>query len=153
VWELFPCYPQKFFAYICGYKLRLYGGLNQIMGFRRLILLGWFSFVCWWNLSSWLYPLFFRASWYNGVHSAKLVVSDEIYDRWLLIESSMLCSIEGGWLDLICTYVGLLFGLLNGLYFPAYRSRRTSRKFTTFLFASIVIFRPSCLNMLHVFFY
>jgi len=19
VWELFPCYPQKFFAYICGY--------------------------------------------------------------------------------------------------------------------------------------
>jgi len=56
----------------------VYGGLNQIMGFRRLVLLGRFSHVCCWNLSSWLYPLFFRASWYNGVHSAKLVVSDEI---------------------------------------------------------------------------
>ena len=44
---------------------------------------------------------------------------------------------------------GMFPGLLYGKYLPLARLSVTSRKFTTFLLASIVIFRPYLANMLH----
>ena len=44
----------------------------------------------------------------------------------------------GGWLDLLCTYRGVVAGFENGLNLPVVRSRVTSRKLTIFLFASMV---------------
>ena len=44
---------------------------------------------------------------------------------------------------------GMLLGFEYGWYFPGVRFNVTSRKFTIFLFASVVTFKPYLLKMAH----
>ena len=73
--------------------------------------------------------------------------SDDISERCLLIDSGMFFKIPGGWLDLLWIYWGTLLGLTYGIYFPLFKSKVTSRKWTVILLASIVILRPWSLKM------
>ena len=66
------------------------------------------------------------------------------------IASGMFCIMLGGWLDLLCTYRGVVAGFESGLNLPVVRSRVTSRKLTIFLFASMVIRRLFWANILHI---
>ena len=66
------------------------------------------------------------------------------------IASGMFRIMLGGWLDLLCTYRGVVAGFENGLNLPVVRSRVTSRKLTIFLFASMVIRRLFWANILHI---
>ena len=75
--------------------------------------------------------------------------SIEISDSLLLMDFRMFSMILGGWLDFLLTSSGMCPGLLYGKYLPLARLSVTSRKFTTFLLASIVIFRPCLAKMLH----
>ena len=67
-----------------------------------------------------------------GTASLKMSSSDEMLDSRWLIDSGMFSTILGDWFDWV------LNGLANGLNFPVFRSSVTSRKLTTFLFASTV---------------
>jgi hypothetical protein len=49
----------------------------------------------------------------------------------LLIEEGILWMIEGGWLDLLSTYRGSLFGFLKGENVSFFKSKVRSRKLTT----------------------
>ena len=117
----------------------LKGGLNQIMFLDRLRLRD--GGVCGGGLNSrlWVYPLFFSASWYGGAASWKTCSSEDISDSLLFTDSGMFFIMLGGWFDLLCTYRGVFVGFEYGLNLPLFKSRVTSRKLTTFLFASIVI--------------
>ena len=55
-----------------------------------------------------------------------------------------------GWLLFVLTYLGLFPSFKYAWCFPVCRLRVTSSKFLIFLFASIVIFSPCWLNVLHV---
>ena len=55
--------------------------------------------------------------------------------------------IEDGWMFSSCIYNSVLLGLEYGLYALLVRLKMMSRKFTTCLFASMVIHRPCSLKM------
>ena len=59
--------------------------------------------------------------------------SIEISDSLLLMDFGMFSMMRGGWLDFLLMYSGMFRGLLYGKS----RLSVTSRKFTTFLLASI----------------
>jgi len=63
----------------------------------------------------WLYPALFSSTWYKG--AAWLIISsdDEIELSLLIAGSGIFFMIEGGWLDLALTYLGLSPGLVKGL--------------------------------------
>ena len=52
-----------------------------------------------------------------------------------------------GWFDFAFIYKGLLLTFLNGKYFPVNRLNITSKKSVSMRFVSIVIERPSLLNI------
>ena len=54
----------------------------------------------------------------------------------------------GGWFECLLMYNGSSLGFLYGLCFALFRSKVTSKKFTTFKFTSAVIFRSNCSNIL-----
>ena len=126
--------------------LLLKGGLNQEMlrlrffGFDRCL----FSGGSYW--SWWLYLVFPNACWYAGAARSKAYFDDEIsFSLWLIARGIFLVML-GGWLLSVWTYKGVLSGFMYGSQVFFSRSRVTSRKFTTFLFASVVIFRPFSLK-------
>ena len=67
---------------------------------RELVL---FWLVRGWNINWCWYPLFDRASWYNGASLWNESSSDDISESRLFIASGMFCSIFGGWFDLLWT--------------------------------------------------
>ena len=74
-------------------------------------------------------------------------------DSRQLNASGMFLMILGGWFDWLRTKSGVLRGLVYGLNFPVLRSSVTSRKLTTFLFASMVVFRLFLANIWHISFF
>ena len=54
----------------------------------------------------------------------------------------------GGWFECLLMYNGSSLGFLYGLCFALIRSKVTSKKFTTFIFTSAVIFRSNCSKIL-----
>jgi hypothetical protein len=54
----------------------------------------------------------------------------------------------GGWLGGVLMYNGSSLGFLYGLCFALFRSKVTSKKFTTSKFTSAVIFRSNCSKIL-----
>jgi hypothetical protein len=54
----------------------------------------------------------------------------------------------GGWFECLLMYNGSSLGFLYGLCFALFRSKVTSKKFTTFKFTSAVIFRLNCSKIL-----
>ena len=68
-----------------------------------------------------LYPLDFRASLYNCEDLLNSFEWQDKFDILLLIEAGICLMTEGGWLDLVLTYSGLLSSFLNGWYFPVAR--------------------------------
>ena len=126
-----------------------YGGLYQII-FLALFLL--FPSSCSSYFNSWLYPLFFSASWYSGFALLNTSSQLEISDSLLLIAEGRFLMITGGWFDFACIYAGVLFGLAYGSKLFLARSNVTSRKLAVFKLASTVIFKPFSLKTLHILF-
>jgi multisubunit Na+/H+ antiporter MnhE subunit len=56
----------------------------------------------------------------------------------------------GGWFECLLIYNGSSLGFLYGLCFALFRSKVTSKKFTTFKYTSAVIFRSNCSKILCV---
>jgi hypothetical protein len=54
----------------------------------------------------------------------------------------------GAWFECLLMYNGSSLGFLYGLCFALFRSKVTSKKFTTFKFTSAVIFRSNCSQIL-----
>ena len=69
---------------------------------------------CFWYFNSWVYPIFFNASWYNGFALLNTSSQLEISDSLLLIAQGRFFIIAGGWLGFACIYVGILFGFAYG---------------------------------------
>jgi hypothetical protein len=74
-----------------------------------------------------------------------------ILDSLLFTASGIFFRIQGGWLLSLLTYVGVSLLFMNGLNRPVFRSRVTSRKWTTLRFASIVIESWLSLKFLQIF--
>ena len=85
-----------------------------------------------------LYPQLFKAFWYWGMASLSTFSLAEILESLLFTASGIFFKIQGGWLLFLLTYVGVSLLFMNGLNRPVFRSRVTSRKWTTLRFASIV---------------
>ena len=65
-------------------------------------------------------------------------------------DSGMFFIMLGKWFDFLCTYRGVFVGFEYGLNLPLFRSRVTSRKLTTSLFASIVILSSFLAKILQI---
>ena len=85
---------------------RLKGGLNQIIFllFSLFFFSFWLSLVCGgWYLSSWLWPLSFRAFWYIGFASLKLFSLLDIAESLLFMPIGICFIIDAGWFDPVLT--------------------------------------------------
>ena len=75
---------------------------------------------------------------------------EDISDSRLLIPTRILFRTVGGWLDSMFTCWRVLFGFMYGICCPEFKPRVTSRKFTSFLFASIAILKSVFWNTLQI---
>ena len=104
-----------------------------------------------WYTSLWLYPLLPNASWYKGAALWNSVWLEEMLLSLLFMPAGRFLIMLGGWLLFLCTYKMLFPGFVKGLYDLELRSNVTSKKSTTFLFASIVILRLCFANAAQIF--
>ena len=102
-----------------------------------------------WNFRWQLYPLFLSDSWKIGFVWLNISSFDDNDEILLFIEAGRFFMIEGGWFDFLWTYKGVSFGLMQVLQSPVLRFKVTSRKLTSFMLASTVIDRSSCLKIEH----
>ena len=129
--------------FVLTFKLK--GGLNQITFLFQFCLVFWDSFL---DFSVAWHSLFLSAvSYAIFALLNSVLLQDKLEMRLLVIDGNCLM-IDGRWLDFVCIYRCALFGFIKGKYFPVFKLKKTSQKFVSMRFVSIVTDSPPSLNKL-----